>query len=64
MGFLSGDGARTGLFFGATSGVITTIGVLVVLNAGSAPGPAVRGGIFVIAFAYAMSDALGIHLAE
>ena len=64
MGFLSGDGARTGLFFGATSGVITTIGLIVGLNAGTHSVPAVLGGIFVIAFADAMSDALGIHLAE
>jgi VIT1/CCC1 family predicted Fe2+/Mn2+ transporter len=64
MGFLSGDGVRTGLFFGATSGVITTIGLIVGLNAGTHSVPAVLGGIFVIAFADAMSDALGIHLAE
>ena len=64
MGFLSSDGARTGLFFGATSGVITTIGLIVGLNAGTHSVPAVLGGIFVIAFADAMSDALGIHLAE
>jgi hypothetical protein len=64
MKFLSGDGARTGLFFGATSGVITTIGLIVGLNAGTHSVLAVLGGIFVIAFADAMSDALGIHLAE
>lgn len=64
MGFFSSDGARTGLFFGATSGVITTIGLIVGLNAGTRSVPAVLGGIFVIAFADAMSDALGIHLAE
>ena len=64
MGFFSSEGARTGLFFGATSGVITTIGLIVGLNAGTGSVPAVLGGIFVIAFADAMSDALGIHLAE
>ena len=64
MGFLDNDGVRTGLFFGATSGVITTIGLIVGLNAGTRSVPAVLGGIFVIAFADAMSDALGIHLAE
>jgi VIT1/CCC1 family predicted Fe2+/Mn2+ transporter len=64
MDFLSSDGARTGIFFGATSGVITTIGLIVGLNAGTHSVPAVLGGIFVIAFADAMSDALGIHLAE
>ena len=64
MGFFNNDGARTGLFFGATSGVITTIGLITGLNAGTHSMAAVLGGIFVIAVADAMSDALGIHLAE
>ena len=64
MEFLRNDGARTGLFFGATSGVITTIGLIVGLNSGTNSLTAVLGGIFVIAVADAMSDALGIHLAE
>ena len=61
---LSNKGARTGVFFGATSGVITTIGLITGLNAGTHSIAAVLGGIFVIAVADAMSDALGIHLAE
>lgn len=64
MEFLKNDGARTGLFFGATSGVITTIGLIVGLNSGTRSITAVLGGILVIAVADAMSDALGIHLAE
>lgn len=64
MDFLKSDGARTGLFFGATSGVITTIGLIVGLNSGTRSVIAVLGGILVIAVADAMSDALGIHLAE
>ena len=64
MEFFKSDGARTGLFFGATSGVITTIGLIVGLNAGTRSITAVMGGILVIAVADAMSDALGIHLAE
>lgn len=64
MEFLKTDGARTGLFFGATSGVITTIGLIVGLNSGTQSITAVLGGILVIAVADAMSDALGIHLAE
>ncbi len=64
MEFLKSDGARTGLFFGATSGVITTIGLIVGLNSGTKSVTAVLGGILVIAVADAMSDALGIHLAE
>lgn len=64
MGFFWSDGARTGLFFGATSGVITTLGLIVGLNSGTRSVTAVLGGILVIAVADAMSDALGIHLAE
>ena len=64
MKFLKNDGARTGLFFGATSGVITTIGLITGLNSGTHSLTAVLGGILVIAVADAMSDALGIHLAE
>jgi VIT1/CCC1 family predicted Fe2+/Mn2+ transporter len=64
VGFFSSDGARTGLFFGATSGVITTIGLIAGLNAGTRSVTAVLGGILVIAVADALSDALGIHLAE
>jgi vacuolar iron transporter family protein len=64
MDFFKSDGARTGLFFGATSGVITTIGLITGLNAGTKSITAVLGGILVIAVADSMSDALGIHLAE
>lgn len=64
MQVFKNKGARTGLFFGATSGVITTVGLIAGLHAGTRSVTAVLGGIFVIAFADAMSDALGIHLAE
>ena len=64
MKFLVNKGVRTGLFFGATSGVITTLGLITGLNAGTHSITAVLGGIFVIAVADSMSDALGIHLAE
>jgi VIT1/CCC1 family predicted Fe2+/Mn2+ transporter len=64
MDFFKSDGARTGLFFGASSGVITTLGLITGLNAGTHSMTAVLGGILVIAVADAMSDALGIHLAE
>ena len=64
MDFFKSDGARTGLFFGATSGVITTLGLITGLNAGTKSITAVLGGILVIAVADSMSDALGIHLAE
>jgi VIT1/CCC1 family predicted Fe2+/Mn2+ transporter len=61
---LKNKGARTGIFFGATSGVITTIGLIAGLNAGTQSLVAVLGGILVVAVADAMSDALGIHLAQ
>lgn len=61
---LDNKGARTGVFFGATSGVITTIGLITGLNAGTQSLVAVLGGILVVAVADAMSDALGIHLAQ
>ena len=57
-------GARTGIFFGATSGAITTIGLMVGLHAGTESLIAVLGGILVVAVADAMSDAMGIHLAQ
>ena len=61
---MKNKGARTGIFFGATSGVITTIGLIAGLNAGTQSLVAVLGGILVVAVADAMSDALGIHLAQ
>lgn len=61
---IKNKGARTGIFFGATSGSITTIGLLVGLHAGTESLIAVLGGILVVAVADAMSDAMGIHLAE
>ncbi len=61
---LKNKGARTGVYFGATSGVITTVGLIAGLYAGTESVVAVLGGILVIAVADAMSDALGIHLAQ
>jgi VIT1/CCC1 family predicted Fe2+/Mn2+ transporter len=57
-------GTRTGIFFGATSGVITTVGLMVGLQAGTQSVTAVFGGVVVIAVSDSMSDALGIHLAQ
>ena len=47
-----------------TSGVITTLGLIVGLNSGTQSKLAVIGGILTIAVADAFSDALGIHIAE
>lgn len=55
---------KTGLSFGLTSGVITTLGLMVGLNSGTHSRPIVIGGILTIAIADAMSDALGIHVSE
>ena len=55
---------RTGLSFGITSGVITTLGLIVGLNSGTHSKLVVVGGILTIAIADAASDALGIHNSE
>jgi VIT1/CCC1 family predicted Fe2+/Mn2+ transporter len=55
---------RTGASFGLTSGVITTLGLMIGLNAGTHSVAVVAGGIVTIAIADALSDALGIHIAE
>lgn len=55
---------RKGLGFGLTSGIITTLGLIVGLNSGTHSKITIIGGILVIAVADAMSDALGIHVSE
>ena len=55
---------KVGFSFGLTSGIITTLGLMVGLNAGTGSKLAVMGGILTIAIADAFSDALGIHISE
>ena len=55
---------KTGFSFGLTSGVITTLGLIVGLNASTGSRIVVLGGIITIAVADALSDALGIHVSE
>ena len=55
---------EVGLSFGITSAIITTLGLIVGLNAGTHSTLVVVGGIIVIAVADAFSDAFGIHMAE
>lgn len=55
---------KTGLSFGLTSGVITTLGLMVGLHSGTHLKIVVIGGIITIAIADAFSDALGIHISE
>lgn len=54
---------RSGLQFGLTSGVITTLGLMVGLYSGTHSVLAVTGGIISVAIADAFSDALGMHIA-
>jgi len=55
---------KTGFSFGLTSGIITTLGLMVGLHSGTHSRPAVIGGVLIIAIADAFSDALGIHISE
>jgi len=55
---------KTGLSFGLTSGIITTLGLMVGLHSGTGSRLVVIGGILTIAIADAFSDALGIHVSE
>lgn len=55
---------KTGFHFGLTSGIITTLGLMVGLHSGTHSKLVVIGGILVIAIADAFSDALGIHISE
>lgn len=47
-----------------TSGIITTLGLMVGLHSGTHSRITVIGGILIIAVADAFSDALGIHISE
>lgn len=58
------DSLRTGICFGLTSAVITTLGLMVGLHSGTGSKMVVLGGIITIAIADAFSDALGIHISE
>jgi VIT1/CCC1 family predicted Fe2+/Mn2+ transporter len=55
---------KTGLCFGLTSGIITTLGLMVGLHSGTHSVLAVIGGVLTIAVADAFSDALGIHISK
>lgn len=53
-----------GFGFGITSGVITTLGMIIGLHSGVGSKAAIISGILVIAVADALSDALGMHVSE
>lgn len=55
---------QKGFSFGLTSGIITTLGLMVGLNSSTHSTMVVIGGILVIAIADALSDSLGMHISE
>jgi len=55
---------EVGLSFGITSGIITTLGLMVGLYSGTHSRITIIGGILTIAIADSFSDALGIHISE
>ena len=55
---------KTGFTFGLTSGIITTLGLIVGLYSGTHSKLAVIGAVLIIAIADSLSDAMGIHLSE
>jgi len=59
-----GGSFKKGFSFGLTSGIITTLGLMVGLYSGTHSRLSILGGILTIAVADAFSDALGIHLSE
>ena len=56
--------SKIGLGFGATSGIITTLGLIMGLAVGTQSRTAVISGILTIAVADALSDAFGIHVSQ
>ena len=55
---------RKGFSFGLTSGIITTLGLIVGLQSSTNSYIAIIGGVLVIAIADALSDAFGVHVSE
>jgi len=58
------EAIKRGLGFGTTSGIITTLGIIIGLDVGTGLKLAVIGGIITVAVADAFSDALGMHISE
>ena len=55
---------KVGFSFGLTSGIITTLGLMVGLHSGTHSKLVIIGGILTIAIADSLSDAMGIHVSE
>ena len=58
------ESIKKGFSFGLTSGIITTLGLMVGLYSSTESKFVVMGGIFVIAIADALSDSMGMHISE
>jgi VIT1/CCC1 family predicted Fe2+/Mn2+ transporter len=54
----------TGISFGLTSGVITSLGMIVGLHSATSSKLAVVAGIIVMAIADGLADAAGLHMSE
>lgn len=61
---ISDHSLKVGFSFGLTSGVITTLGLMIGLYSSTNSSLVVIGGILTIAIADSLSDALGIHISE
>lgn len=61
---LNKQSVKTGFSFGLTSGIITTLGLIIGLDSGTHSTCAILAGVLTIAIADALSDALGIHISE
>lgn len=55
---------KKGLSYGMTSGVITSLGLLIGLYSTTGSRGVILAGLLTIAFADAFSDGLGIHISE
>ena len=58
---------KIGFFFGLTSGIITTLGLMVGLHSSTTGAHAkliIVGGILTIALADSLSEAIGIHISQ
>lgn len=55
---------RVGFSFGLSSGIITTLGLMVGLSSGTGDRLVVIGGILTIAIADAFSDSMSIHISQ
>jgi VIT1/CCC1 family predicted Fe2+/Mn2+ transporter len=58
------ESLKSGFSFGTTSGIITTLGLIVGLNAGTHSVPAVIGGITSIAVADGLSESTAMHVSK